>query len=262
MMSSSCGETGATRMTDAMFTASCDALGSPCRRDRPQQGPHCQGERRAQLRQPASRGVSQGDARHAAGRQVRSAYRDDARHCGRIPGSRGRGARSGVGHRRVPRRALDECGFPSSWWASARAARAVRLRSVSVTASSCSRTPTTPWRVPKGARRSSTRMQAARWRPPIASASRRTSSWNSASSMRSIPEPLGGAHHDPVHIYEAVRERVGSALDALVRTDPDQLVADRYERLRDIGVTASDAEYAVTGAEEASPESEGSGADG
>ena len=77
-----------------------------------------------------------------------------------------------------------------------------------------------------------------------------------------ITEPLGGAHHDPPYIYEAVRERVGSALDALVRTDPDQLVADRYDRLRNIGVTAADAEYAVAGAEETSPDGDGSTTDG
>jgi acetyl-CoA carboxylase carboxyl transferase subunit alpha len=55
-----------------------------------------------------------------------------------------------------------------------------------------------------------------------------------------IAEPLGGAHHDPAHMYEAVRERIGTALDALVRTDPNELRENRYERLRAYGVTSED----------------------
>jgi acetyl-CoA carboxylase carboxyl transferase alpha subunit len=73
-----------------------------------------------------------------------------------------------------------------------------------------------------------------------------------------VTEPLGGAHHDPAHMYEAVRERIGSALDSLVRTDPDELVTSRYERLRTTGVTATEADYTGPTAEEGAPQGEAS----
>jgi acetyl-CoA carboxylase carboxyl transferase subunit alpha len=77
-----------------------------------------------------------------------------------------------------------------------------------------------------------------------------------------IAEPLGGAHHDPAHMYEAVRERVGSALDALVRTDPDELVESRYERLRATGVTTSEADYVGSAPDAAAGQGDTSGAEG
>jgi acetyl-CoA carboxylase carboxyl transferase subunit alpha len=50
-----------------------------------------------------------------------------------------------------------------------------------------------------------------------------------------IPEPLGGAHHDPSCVYEAVGVAVCRALDSLTGLGPDELVRHRYERLRAIG---------------------------
>lgn len=50
-----------------------------------------------------------------------------------------------------------------------------------------------------------------------------------------VPEPLGGAQRDPGCVFEAVREAVCRALDELGNTDPETLVAKRYERLRAIG---------------------------
>jgi acetyl-CoA carboxylase carboxyl transferase subunit alpha len=51
-----------------------------------------------------------------------------------------------------------------------------------------------------------------------------------------IAEPLGGAHHEPARMYDSVRERVATSLDALIALDPDELVQGRYDRLRSIGV--------------------------
>lgn len=50
-----------------------------------------------------------------------------------------------------------------------------------------------------------------------------------------VPEPLGGAHHDPVSVFAAVGDAVSAALDALSGIDPSELVESRYERLRAIG---------------------------
>jgi acetyl-CoA carboxylase carboxyl transferase subunit alpha len=51
-----------------------------------------------------------------------------------------------------------------------------------------------------------------------------------------VPEPLGGAHRQPDVVFGAVRERVSAALRELAGSDPDSLVAARYDRLRSIGV--------------------------
>ena len=56
-----------------------------------------------------------------------------------------------------------------------------------------------------------------------------------------LPEPLEGAHVDPVPVIASVGEAVARALDELSGTDPDALVERRYERLRAIG------EYADAG---------------
>ena len=50
-----------------------------------------------------------------------------------------------------------------------------------------------------------------------------------------VREPLGGAHHDPVRMFEAVHESVAASLDRLVGTDPGELVEDRFDRLQAIG---------------------------
>jgi acetyl-CoA carboxylase carboxyl transferase subunit alpha len=51
-----------------------------------------------------------------------------------------------------------------------------------------------------------------------------------------LPEPLGGAHRDPEVVYRAVGPAVVRALDELCGIPLEELVADRYERLRGIGV--------------------------
>ncbi len=50
-----------------------------------------------------------------------------------------------------------------------------------------------------------------------------------------ISEPLGGAHHDPTSMYEAVGVAVCKALDSLGTLGSVELVRHRYERLRAIG---------------------------
>ena len=50
-----------------------------------------------------------------------------------------------------------------------------------------------------------------------------------------VPEPLGGAHHDPVRMFEAVHESIAASLDRLTGIDPDELVEKRFDRLQDIG---------------------------
>lgn len=55
-----------------------------------------------------------------------------------------------------------------------------------------------------------------------------------------IPEPLGGAHRDPAAVIVRVGERIEAALDGLAGVDARTLVAERYERLRAIGVFAGE----------------------
>ncbi|MGB4441900.1 MAG: acetyl-CoA carboxylase carboxyltransferase subunit alpha [Coriobacteriia bacterium] len=56
-----------------------------------------------------------------------------------------------------------------------------------------------------------------------------------------VPEPLGGAHRDPVTVIAEVGERIVSALDALSAEDAAARTARRYERLRTIGVFSTGA---------------------
>jgi len=51
-----------------------------------------------------------------------------------------------------------------------------------------------------------------------------------------IPEPLGGAHTDPAETCRRVGERIAAALGHLERLRPDELVAERYQRFRSLGV--------------------------
>jgi acetyl-CoA carboxylase carboxyl transferase subunit alpha len=55
-----------------------------------------------------------------------------------------------------------------------------------------------------------------------------------------VPEPLGGAHRDPVSVFAAVRTAIVGALDETTPVDPDGLVAARYARLRAVGVYAGE----------------------
>lgn len=54
-----------------------------------------------------------------------------------------------------------------------------------------------------------------------------------------IPEPLGGAHTEPAPVMAAVGDAVDKALTQLSGIDPIQLVEQRYERLRSVGVWCS-----------------------
>jgi hypothetical protein len=50
-----------------------------------------------------------------------------------------------------------------------------------------------------------------------------------------LPEPSGGAHQNPKETTAAVADSVRKALFCLETTDPEKLVAARYERYRGIG---------------------------
>lgn len=50
-----------------------------------------------------------------------------------------------------------------------------------------------------------------------------------------IPEPLGGAHHDPKFTARNMAGTVGKALAELSSSDPETLVDARYEHLRRLG---------------------------
>jgi acetyl-CoA carboxylase carboxyl transferase subunit alpha len=50
-----------------------------------------------------------------------------------------------------------------------------------------------------------------------------------------VSEPLGGAHTDPGAVFPLVAEAIERALDALSGIDPDEMVEQRYARLRAIG---------------------------
>jgi acetyl-CoA carboxylase carboxyl transferase subunit alpha len=50
-----------------------------------------------------------------------------------------------------------------------------------------------------------------------------------------IPEPLGGAHRDPAGAGAAIREAVVRHLQALLRLTPEELVARRYAKLKNVG---------------------------
>lgn len=53
---------------------------------------------------------------------------------------------------------------------------------------------------------------------------------------RIVPEPLGGAHHDPRAATQFVRDAIVAELDTLTRCPLDLLLARRYEKFRRIGV--------------------------
>jgi acetyl-CoA carboxylase carboxyl transferase subunit alpha len=50
-----------------------------------------------------------------------------------------------------------------------------------------------------------------------------------------LPEPSGGAHHAPDEVFAVVGPAIAAALDRLAAIAPDELVASRYARLRDVG---------------------------
>jgi acetyl-CoA carboxylase carboxyl transferase subunit alpha len=50
-----------------------------------------------------------------------------------------------------------------------------------------------------------------------------------------IPEPIGGAHHDPSSAAESLKNAILSALDELSVLTADQLLNQRYEKFRALG---------------------------
>ncbi|HOV78964.1 MAG TPA: acetyl-CoA carboxylase carboxyltransferase subunit alpha [Bacillota bacterium] len=52
---------------------------------------------------------------------------------------------------------------------------------------------------------------------------------------RVVPEPLGGAHRDPVAAAENLGEALAETLDELLAAVPDTLVSQRYDKFRSIG---------------------------
>ncbi len=53
-----------------------------------------------------------------------------------------------------------------------------------------------------------------------------------------VAEPLGGAHSDPGSVYEGVRSAIDAALGEVCGLSPDELVAERYGRIRKTGVVS------------------------
>ncbi len=51
-----------------------------------------------------------------------------------------------------------------------------------------------------------------------------------------IPEPLGGAHHDPQTSFENVKKEVVAALDKLMKISSDKLIDKRIEKFAKMGV--------------------------
>jgi acetyl-CoA carboxylase carboxyl transferase subunit alpha len=59
-----------------------------------------------------------------------------------------------------------------------------------------------------------------------------------------VPEPMGGAHRDPGAVYGPVAGAIVGALEQLEDVSPDELVTQRYERLRAFGQFAEAPETA------------------
>jgi acetyl-CoA carboxylase carboxyl transferase subunit alpha len=55
-----------------------------------------------------------------------------------------------------------------------------------------------------------------------------------------IPEPIGGAHHDPAQAATALKYVIQKHLSDLRALSPDKLLAARYERYRHLGVYEED----------------------
>ncbi|HRZ86401.1 MAG TPA: acetyl-CoA carboxylase carboxyltransferase subunit alpha [bacterium] len=50
-----------------------------------------------------------------------------------------------------------------------------------------------------------------------------------------IPEPMGGAHRDPVETANYIKKSIINNLDALLRIPPQELISQRYEKFRRMG---------------------------
>jgi acetyl-CoA carboxylase carboxyl transferase subunit alpha len=51
-----------------------------------------------------------------------------------------------------------------------------------------------------------------------------------------IPEPLEGAHINPAQTYKIVKEKLQTDLQELLNSSIEQLIEQRYKKLRNIGV--------------------------
>ncbi len=51
-----------------------------------------------------------------------------------------------------------------------------------------------------------------------------------------IPEPLGGAHHDPEVAYQNIKQAILSSLDELVGMDPEDRISKRIDKFSRMGV--------------------------
>lgn len=50
-----------------------------------------------------------------------------------------------------------------------------------------------------------------------------------------VPEPMGGAHHDPLAVAENLKKVILKHIKELASQSPDELIASRYEKFRKIG---------------------------
>jgi acetyl-CoA carboxylase carboxyl transferase subunit alpha len=62
-----------------------------------------------------------------------------------------------------------------------------------------------------------------------------------------IPEPLGGAHRDPARMAATLKEAVLRHLRDLQMLSPDELIADRYQKLRRMGVYQEESDRRLVG---------------
>ncbi|MBI4604652.1 MAG: acetyl-CoA carboxylase carboxyltransferase subunit alpha [Planctomycetes bacterium] len=63
-----------------------------------------------------------------------------------------------------------------------------------------------------------------------------------------VPEPLGGAHRDPARAAASLKEALLRHLRELLPLSADELVRDRYERLRRLGIFREEAARQLVGA--------------
>lgn len=55
-----------------------------------------------------------------------------------------------------------------------------------------------------------------------------------------IPEPLGGAHHDPEQMAEVVKKQIANDLSVLGRKTPEKLIDERISKFSGMGVVIED----------------------
>ncbi len=65
-----------------------------------------------------------------------------------------------------------------------------------------------------------------------------------------VPEPLGGAHRNPREMAITLERRIGRHLRELKQRPLDELLAERYEKLRRVGVVAEAAAGSVASGQE------------